>query len=325
VAMPGLAQCAHGNGPMSVSARDQPGESILLVDDDEDTLELLRAVLEREGYQVAEALGGLDAISQVERCRFDLVLSDVSMALGDGFTLVTALRSAGLHDCPVVLMSAEHDTKRRVLGLDLGADDFMAKPVQAEELLARVRAHLRRARRHAELKRDTLHDSLTGVLNRLGFMERFASQAALLSRRPGALSLLMIDVDGFKAVNDQYGHVVGDAVLKHVSEALVRHVRASDSVGRWGGDEFAILAPETDAATALTLCERVRALCPIQMAIGRERDGELGIGLSVGAATTYAKEPFDALLSRADAVMYDDKRKRKSGTSRVWSKSLRMA
>jgi diguanylate cyclase (GGDEF)-like protein len=285
--------------------------SILLVEDDRDLQELVRGALEREGYDVVTADGGRDALSRVQAGSFDLVLSDVAMAQGDGLTFVSELRSVGLRDVPVILMSAQHDTDRRVSGLSLGADDFLPKPLAFAELLARVKAHLRRAGRQAEMARDSLCDPLTQLLNRRGLAEVFKGHAALLGRRPGALSLLMIDLDDFKEVNDEYGHTAGDRVLVEVARVLSQSVRVSDRVGRLGGDEFAILLPEADADTARALCERIRALCPIHVPVSKE--GKLAIELSLGAATAELDEPLDELIARADAMMYAEKRRHQSG------------
>jgi diguanylate cyclase (GGDEF)-like protein len=139
----------------------------------------------------------------------------------------------------------------------------------------------------------------------------FESHAALLRRRPGALSLLMIDLDDFKEVNDEYGHTAGDRVLVEVGRALSHVVRVSDRVGRLGGDEFAILLPEADAATALALCARIRALCPIHVPLSK--DARLAIELSLGAATAELDEPLTDLIARADAMMYAEKRRHRSG------------
>lgn len=295
------------DGLIAASASDQRG-SILVVEDDQDTQDMLRTLLERHGYQVATADGGMEALSQLQQAHFDLVLSDVSMAHGDGLTLVAKVRELGLKDVPVILMSAQHDTKRRVSGLNLGADDFVPKPFDVEELLARLRAQLRRSDRQAELVRDSLLDPLTHVLNRRGFSELFASHSALLRRRPGTLSVLMIDLDGFKQVNDVHGHAAGDHVLVEVARMLTHTVRASDRVGRLGGDEFAILLPEANLEVAHTLATRVRALSPLAVEITPQLT--LSVGLSIGAATEREDEPLDELLARADASMYSDKRSR---------------
>ena len=281
--------------------------SILVVEDDEDTLELLRAVLERQGYSVVTASGGKDALLHLQSSPFDLVLSDVSMAEGDGLTLVSSLRELGLRDVPVILMSAEHDTSRRVASLDVGADDFVPKPFEVDELLARLRSQLRRVGRQAELLRESLLDPLTHVLNRRGFGELYTSHSALLRRRPGSLALLMIDLDDFKRINDQHGHAAGDAVLVEVSRVLSQAVRASDRVGRMGGDEFSILMPEATLEVAHALAERLRALSPIKVQLGPLA---LTAAYSIGAATTNVEEPLAQLLARADGGMYGDKRRR---------------
>jgi len=295
---------------MQASGQSQRSSSanILVVEDDEDTLELLRTVLEREGYSVATASGGKNALARLQESPFDLVLSDVSMAEGDGFTLVSSLRELGLLDVPVILMSAEHESTRRVASLDVGADDFVAKPFDLNELLARLRAQLRRVGRQMELARESLLDPLTHVLNRRGFDELFTSHAALLRRRPGALSLLMIDLDDFKSINDQHGHAVGDEVLVEVSNVLSRAVRASDRVGRMGGDEFAILMPEANLDVARALADRLHALSPVPVRTG----GKLNVtaSFSIGAATAHAAEPLAVLLARADLAMYGEKRRR---------------
>lgn len=290
----------------------ESGEHILVVEDDEDTLELLRRALERDGYVVEAAHGGREAIRKTEQRAFDLILSDLSMASGDGFTLVRELRLAGLYEGPVILMSAESGVERRVRGLDLGADDFLPKPIVLDELHARVRAHLRRAKRYAALRRDSLHDALTGVLNRQGFAELFRSFSSLLSRRSGTLSLLLVDVDDFKRVNDSHGHVVGDRALWQVARTLASSIRASDSIGRWGGDEFVILAPEADQDTAESLRQRMCTLCPIALAGAH---GELSLTLSIGAATYRDGESLEALVGRADEAMYSAKKSRKGGRS----------
>jgi diguanylate cyclase (GGDEF)-like protein len=294
----------------SLSLSDAPCDRILIVDDDDDALSLLRMVLQREGYAVETAHGGLEALAIADERQFAVVLSDLSMASGDGFTLVAQLRKRGLHDGPVILMSGEDQVDRRVRGFDLGADDFLPKPVQVPELLARLRAHLRRAKRHDELKCSSVQDSLTRLLNRQGIGDRFDNYAALLRRRPGTLSLLLIDVDDFKDVNDVYGHAAGDRMLLEIGRTLVSCVRASDSVGRWGGDEFVILAPEADAETARTLCERIRTLWPVKIPVGASE--ETAVALSIGAATWHVNEPLEALIARADAAMYVEKRRRKT-------------
>lgn len=280
---------------------------ILLVEDDQDQQELLYRHLEREGFAVQTACGGDEAFAKLQAGSCDLVLSDLNMPSGSGLKLVAKLRQHGMHDVAVILMSAEGTKVQRVSGLELGADDFLPKPFSLEELSARIGAHLRCYRRQKQLLRDSLHDALTQVLNRRGFEEVFRSHASLLRRRSGALSLLLIDIDDFKHINDIYGHTTGDRVLIEVARLLSSEVRASDRVARLGGDEFVVLMPEADAEKAQAAVERVRNLCPIHVE-GPARG--VSVRLSVGATTSLADEPLEHVTARADAAMYADKRSR---------------
>jgi len=277
---------------------------ILLAEDDASTSELLQTFLESNGYEVATADTGRSALAALEHGGFDLVLSDLAMPGGDGFDLVTQVRRMGLVDLPVILMSANYESALRVQGLNLGADDFVLKPLDLDELLARVQSHLRRSDRQTQLVRDTVMDPLTQVLNRRGIAEQFEAHRAADPRR--VVAALVIDLDGFKGINDRYGHATGDAALCAVSRALESTVRASDYVGRLGGDEFAVLMLDTDAESAEALAQRVRQLSPVPFASAN--DEPLQVGFSVGLSTG-ASDDLDGLLAAADAQMYRCKRR----------------
>jgi len=276
---------------------------ILVVEDDPGSRDALQALLEDAGYDVDIAGNGIEALQCLAEHPADLILSDVVMPGSDGFDLAVRLRriSTARH-VPLILVSAIDEPGRRALGLDIGADDFMLKPVDADELLARVRMHLRRARREAELRERSITDELTGLLNRRGILEELERERARALRNGTPLSVLAIDVDGFKAINDTYGHAAGDAVLVHVARTVERTVRTTDRVGRMGGDELLVILPDTDQAPARALAAR---LDPVQ-------GGPLGtpIGLSIGTATLAGGEPIGRLVTRADRAMYTEKRRR---------------
>ncbi|MFT3923846.1 MAG: diguanylate cyclase [Myxococcales bacterium] len=223
---------------------------------------------------------------------------------GDGFDLVTKVRQMGLVDLPVILMSANYESALRVQGLNLGADDFVLKPLDLDELLARVQSHLRRSDRQTQLVRDTVLDPLTQVLNRRGIAEQFEAQRMTDPGR--SVAALVIDLDGFKGINDRHGHATGDAALCAVSRALENTVRATDFVGRLGGDEFVVLMLDTDRESAEHLAQRVRQLSPV--AFRSTADGELQVRFSVGLATGVGDD-LEGLLESADAQMYARKRK----------------
>ncbi len=278
---------------------------LLVVEDDPLTLEVLTDLLRDAGYDVATAGDGVEAVAEAEREPPDLVISDVTMPRADGFELVRRLRARPASaTVPILLVSAATNANRRAAGLDLGADDFIAKPIDPRELLARIRAQLRRATERTELQRRSVVDPLTGALNRRGIdavLKRMEEHA----RRTGStLSVLMIDVDHFKAINDQFGHPAGDAVLRHVARALVDAVRVADHVGRFGGDEFIVLLPDGTAAEAAALARRLGSLEVPTISVDSK---QLTITISIGAATLRPDDTVGSLLERADREMYQVK------------------
>lgn len=275
-------------------SRERP--SVLVVEDDTASREALAALLTDCGFDVEVARDGVEGIEIASNRPFDVIVSDVCMPRQDGFDLVKRLRELPIaRDTPVVLMSALAETPRRVIGLNLGADDFIAKPVDPQELVARVRAHLRRALRSRELLVKSLVDELTEVLNRRGILQELNREIKRVGRVASALSVMMVDVDDFKRINDTAGHAAGDAVLVRVARGLVSAVRAQDRVGRLGGDEFLIVLPDTDTDAVERLADRLRRL------------PELEVGISVGAATMMPGDSADDLVLRADREMYCEK------------------
>lgn len=279
--------------------------TILVVDDDDCTRDALAELLVAEGYPVVSAASTAEAITAIDQARPALILSDVCMPGPDGLELIARVRArVDTAHTPILLVSAIDDHDRRIAALDLGANDFIAKPVDPRELLARVRVQLRQIRHEGELERHAMTDPLTGVLNHRGLyaLLRRERERALRTRQP--LSVLLVDIDRFKSVNDHHGHQTGDTLLRHVAASLVRAVRTIDEVGRVGGDEFVVVLPGTDAAAAGTLCARLLALRP-RLATD---DGDLVVTLSIGAATLDGEESAETLLDRADRRMYRVKR-----------------
>ena len=280
---------------------------ILVVDDDPAARQLLTDLLEGEGYAVTNTPDGLSALAAVERAVPAMIISDVSMPGMDGFELVRELRArTASADVPILLLSAIAQPTRRVTGLDLGADDFVAKPVDLDELLARIRALLRRARQREEIERRATLDLLTGVLNRTGLDAALHREQQRALRNDEPLSILMIDLDKFKALNDEHGHLAGDRALRCVANALLAAVRSSDYVGRYGGDEFIIVLPSSSAASAARLAARLRCVRMPAISVGAET--EIVVQVSIGEATLTPEDTIDTLVERADSAMYRNKR-----------------
>jgi two-component system, cell cycle response regulator len=269
---------------------------------------------------VVEAVDGEDALRSVSRTRPDLILLDVEMPNLDGHGMLAKLREdPSTDDIPVVFLTARSSTEDVVEGLRLGAHDYLRKPFEPAELLARVTAALRvkalqdeLRQRNDELTAMSRTDALTGLPNRralAGYLEEVCS----LARRVGKqAALLMVDVDHFKQVNDTHGHDAGDDVLQEVARRLKSVCRTEDMAGRWGGEEFLVIAPMTGIEGAAALGERVRAAIAASPIHVDETGADLAVTASIGA--TAGVDDGDALLRIADAALYEAKR---SGRDRV--------
>lgn len=302
---------------------------ILVADDSPLIRAMLRDRLVRQGYRVAEAADGEQALVTFRALRPDVILLDVEMPVLDGYGVLTAIKvDPLLADTPVVFLTVRAEAEDVVRGLQMGAHDYLRKPFDGSELLARVSAALRvkrlqdeLRRRNEELDRSARVDVLTGVYNRRQLDQELHRLFAETKRRGGSMGALMIDVDLFKTVNDRFGHAVGDQVLRAVASRLQAAVRADDIFGRWGGEEFLVLVRFSSREQLAALAERARssvAISPVAIEIDAEasekavadRIAALGKGIgstvSIGAALSLGGTP-DELVRRADAAMYEAK------------------
>ena len=246
---------------------------ILVVDDHEDNIELLRARLEARGYIVDSAADGQAALDQVDRQCPDLILLDVMMPKMDGIEVVRRLKkNSALPFIPVIMQTALDSTENKVEGLDAGADDYITKPINFAELEARVNSLLRIKKLQNELaerekqlsalndklREISLTDGLTKVDNRRSLEERLHEMWEHSVRLHEPIAIVMCDIDKFKSVNDNYGHQAGDAVLQQFAKLLKEEAREIDRVGRYGGEEFLLILPGTVLDAAVTFAERLR-------------------------------------------------------------------
>lgn len=254
-------------------ARGEPNGRILVVDDHEDNVSLLRARLESWGYQVDSASNGQEALDAVIAAPPDLILLDVMMPDVDGNEVARRIkRNTALPFIPIIMQTAMDSTESKVEGLEAGADDYITKPIEFAELRARVRSMLRIKRLQEELEereRQLLEaneqlrhmsrtDALTGLENRRSIKSQLDIMFAHHERLKEPLACVMCDLDRFKSVNDNHGHHAGDAVLKQFASLLKHEAREIDGVGRYGGEEFIVLLPGTVPDAAVTFAERVR-------------------------------------------------------------------
>jgi two-component system cell cycle response regulator len=294
--------------------------TVLVAEDSRVVRAILREPLRAHGYRVLEASDGEQALACCLRERPDVVLLDVEMPVLDGHQVLARIKQQpGLADVPVVFLTARATTEDVVQGLRLGAHDYLRKPFEASELLARVSAALRvkslqdeLRRRNLELDRMSRTDALTGLCNRRHLEERFGEFVSLARRHGEDLAAAMIDLDHFKRINDSAGHPAGDAVLRVTAERLRGILRAEDVIGRWGGEEFLALLPRTDTAGARLAAERMRQAVADQP-IPLPEGGEVQVTASIGAAAGVEDGAAD-LIGRADVALYEAKA---SGRNRV--------
>jgi diguanylate cyclase (GGDEF)-like protein len=291
---------------------------ILLVEDNADAREALALLLESHGYRVRSAANGADALDEACRLPPDLLITDLAMPELSGFEVLEQFRKLpALAHVPVIVVSAHHDIPDRVAGFDLGADDYLPKPVHLDELLARVRRQLLRSDRERELVRQSIVDGLTGVLNRRGVENFFARECERTHPSGASVAVMLVDLNDFKNVNDVWGHAAGDTALCAVARGLQDALRANDRIGRLGGDEFAIVLPDVHSGDCVALEQRVRQISP--MVIDFTAADGLRVGLSLGLASAERGESFGAVLARADAAMYQDKRRQKLASDSLGS------
>lgn len=237
----------------------QADYKVLIADDDPAMLRLLNRWLTGAGYAVRSVANGREALEAIESDCPDFIITDWIMPHLDGIELCGRVRKMQLpHYVYIVMLTVKNGTEELIAGLDKGADDFLTKPISQGELLARMKSSSRVLELERQLSRMATTDSLTGLLTQRCFYQLLEKEWHR-SRRSGLpLSCVMMDLDYFKQVNDVHGHSVGDSMLKCVAELLLDNCRLSDTVCRYGGEEFCVMLPETDENSAALWAERAR-------------------------------------------------------------------
>jgi two-component system cell cycle response regulator len=288
-------------------------KKVLIAEDDPISRRLLEVFLARWGYEVAIAASGTEALEALEsKDAPRLAVLDWMMPGLEGVQVCQKIREH--KDRPytyILLLSARTQKEDLLRGLESGADDYLTKPFDAQELRARLHVGQRILQLQdglmvagAELLFRATHDSLTGISNRGVILDVLRRERSRQVRGNGSFGIVLLDVDHFKRVNDTYGHLCGDAVLQEVVRRITSTVRAYDTVGRYGGEEFLVVAPSSDASNVLGLAERIRRAVeanPISTAAG-----EISITVSLGAAVSSGAAPVnpEVMLSTADEALY---------------------
>ncbi|MCC0179735.1 diguanylate cyclase [Waterburya agarophytonicola K14] len=312
---------------------------ILAIDDKPDNLELLSAMLTSQGYEVEECDRSILAIELAKTTSPDLILLDVGMPEMDGFSVCQILRGdCHTQDIPILFISAYKEIECKTKAFKLGGNDYITKPFQVEEVLARIENQLKnhylkaelqakneqlakeiKERQAAEAKLLELNqklsklatvDCLTGVANRYCFEQVLAKEWQRGQREMSTLSLIIADIDYFKYYNDRYGHQAGDDCLQQVAQTILKSVnRPADLVARYGGEEFAIILPQTSGNNALQVAEKIRLqIRDLHIAHSSSLVSDR-VSLSLGVAAIIPSSQYtkQELLSTADKALYQAK------------------
>jgi len=323
-----LAQTAEVMAPQAVDTSTQTTEPsahaevpktmrILIAEDDLVTARLLRALLDSWGFEVVTVTDGISALAVLQTPDAPrLAILDWMMPGLDGPEVCRRAR-AYRPGVPMYLILVTSREARRdvVAGLDAGADDYVVKPPDPEELRSRLKAGIRVLAMEHHFERVAMVDGLTELPNRRSLDDTFARQLTRSLREQQPLSLLMVDVDHFKKLNDTHGHLVGDEVLKRLARILRRQVRPLDLVARYGGEEFALMLPNTDSDAAVMIANRLRTA--IANPAAEEASSHLPVAtVSIGVATARAGVSMSELMSQSDAALYRAKQSGRNLVSR---------
>lgn len=305
------------SGPTLSATTTKPTKvstKILVVDDDHHIQELSTTVLGAVGFETDVARDGAEALQKIESNPPHLVLLDINMVGLDGLATIKRLREKSYY-ISVIFVSGLSDTKDVVAGLEAGADDYLRKPFAAKELVARVQAQLRIKDLRDELlaaneKLKTLVDidDLTGLYNMRSVYDRIDTELSRCQRHARSMSVVMLDMDHFKQVNDKHDHLFGSYVLKEVGEIIRQNLRQSNFAARYGGDEFLICLTEADQDGTSAFCQHLKE--EISATVFSKEKDSIQLTVSMGAAVTSSEKGLidaRALVRSADHALYQSK------------------
>ena len=296
---------------------------ILIAEDDPVSRRLLEVTLGKSDYEVVSCSDGAaawEALQQTGAPSVSLAILDWMMPGMDGLEVCRKVRKQAAEPyIYLLLLTAKSQKVDVIAGLEAGADDYLTKPFHANELRMRLRAarrilelHEELIRVREELRERATHDSLTRLWNREAICGILQRELDRVKRADVPLGIIMADIDYFKRINDTYGHLAGDAVLREAAHCMSMVVRPYDGIGRYGGEEFLLVLPDCDEAGAVALAERVRESIEADAMVLAE--GMVPITFSLGVATSKVAQEPEALIGAADTALY---RAKNNGRNRV--------
>ena len=313
--------CGRFGGPQAAAADEGGPARILIAEEDAFAAARMSETL-AIAHRVTVVGNCAEAQSRLD-VETELIIASLTTPDGDPLRLVSQCRASELfRQLPILLIAADRDLPRLAKGLDLGANDYLIRPVDRNELLARTNIQIRRKRLQERLNQNyrrslelALTDELTGLYNRRYLFAHLDELIERVNHDGIGAAVLLIDIDHFKRVNDTYGHAAGDDVLRELAARATNTVRSVDLVARLGGEEFVVVMPETGPAIAATVAERLRLAVASEPFALRAGGAGLPVTISIGVTTAAARgEDRDCLLKRADDALY---RAKADGRDRV--------
>lgn len=281
---------------------------ILVVDDSKINRLFIKSILERHNHEIYLATNGLDALIQIAELMPDVIILDVMMPEMDGYEACRYIsNNPDTQHIPVIILTSLDSMDDLVMAFNSGAMDFIRKPPRAIELVARVHSAMRIKQYQDRLKEMIIRDGLTGLYTHSYFISVLEREFSSVRRYDGDLGLILIDIDDFKRVNDTHGHLAGDKALMMVANLLMAGIRKSDIASRYGGEEFALLAPHSNLEHTSEVAERLRRT--IEEACIVDGEHAFSITISAGVALTNANDRnYNDMIKRADEALYEAKR-----------------
>ncbi len=291
---------------------------IMIVDDEKDSIECLAKWFSGNEFEICSASDGAEALKEVKVQKPDLIILDIVMPNKDGFDVARELKGdPKFRSIPIIMLTAKHDSRHKVEGFNIGVDDYVTKPFDFDEVDARIRAMLRKRELYLELERKnqqldqtnlklkdlSITDEKTSLFNYRYFYNKLREELRRAKRYDTSLSIIMLDLDNFKVINDIHGHPTGDAVLRETAKILQSNARETDFVTRYGGEEFAIILPNTSAQMAKQVAERMRKAVENHIFTDKSLPMTISLGIATFPDNTKVTTPDD-LIDATDEALY---------------------
>jgi len=296
---------------------------ILIVDDDVDVRNTMHEYIKAAGYYAEAVSCAEEALESLEKDDFHVVVTDIMLPAMGGLELTKLIKRDNASD--VIVMTGYSDDFSYEEAINIGASDFVIKPVRLEELLLRLKRVLKereltneRIRMMEKLQKLAITDGLTRLYNSRSFYSQLELEVDRFNRYQHPLTLLLLDIDHFKDYNDKYGHLEGDKVLVRFSQIIRTCLRTNDSAYRYGGEEFTVILPETAGEEARTVAQRIRAALEAEP-FSPEDGEEVTVTISIGLTEYHAKEELSTFIQRADQAMYRSKRSGRNKVSMLYA------